>query len=166
MNTPQTTPLSDQLKVLRDSGKLQAHPEVINVEQVSAGELVITTCDDRIASRLRSLNVFFMELRRKVRILTGDNSWAIRYASQVQAPLLPMLHSPHSLRIIVDPMGPYRDPVKWLSDGNSLSMFELPSHAYYFMSRDQLTQNESAPGRLNKRIQRNNSPQDTAKEKQ
>jgi hypothetical protein len=158
MNTPQTPPLGDQLRALRDTGKLQVHPEVINVEQVTVGEIRITTCDDRIASRLRSLNVFFMELRRKVRILTGDDSWAIRYASQVQTPLLPILHSPHALRIIIDPMLPYRDPVKWLSDGNELSMFEIPSHAYYFMTRDALMQNENVSNKLAKSVQRREQP--------
>lgn len=155
--TTQQPPLGDQLRTLRDSGKLQVHPEVINVDRVSVGEIRITSCDDRIASRLRSLNVFFMELRRKVRILTGDDSWAIRYASQVHTPLLPLLHSPHALRIIIDPMGPYRDPVKLLSDGSDLSVFELPSHAYYFMTRDQLLQNENASARLVKNINRRES---------
>lgn len=154
MSTHQTQPLSDQLRVLCDTGKLQIHPEVISVEKVSDGEMRITSCDSRIASRLRNLNVFFLELRRKVRRLTGDSSWAIRYASQVNSPLLPMLHSSLSLRILIDPMIPYRDPVKWLADGNELSMYELPSHAHYFMTREQLISNENVSDLLIKDIKR------------
>lgn len=156
MNTPQTPPLSDQLRELRDTGKLTVHPEVISIDRASPGELVVKSTDARISARLRSLNVFFLELRRKVRILTKDDTWSIRYASQVQPVLLPMLHSSQTLRILIDPMGPYRDPVNWLAEGNELSLFELPSHAYYFLSREELVNTPGTSTRLTNRLQRTN----------
>lgn len=121
----------------KPTGWLAAHPEVIRVSQNVAGEYLVASLDTRIVSRLRTTNIFYLELRRKLRLLTGDESWAIRYASQVSAPLVPLLYSTRSTRILIDPMSPYRDPVRALAAGE-ITLFELPSQAGYFHSREAL----------------------------
>lgn len=89
-------------------------------------------------ARLRSLNVLFLELRRKVRELTQDPTWTIRYASRVDQPLLPFLHSSGQLKVLIDPMQPYRSPIDALDKDRILDLIYLPSHAYYFKPKHEV----------------------------
>lgn len=137
-------PLSEQLSRLQPqleiastgNRSLSTRPEAIHVERVSPNEILVTPADDRLGDRLRSHNVFYLELRRCIRLLTGDQTWSIRYASQITGQLLPMLHSSQELRILIDPMAPYRDPTRHLASTGTLSLLELPSNAHYFLTRE------------------------------
>jgi len=91
---------------------------------------------DRVRQRFSSSNALFLEVRRLTRDLLNDQSWNLRYASQMKTDLLPFLHSVSSLSIFVDVMAPYRDPVRELSVTGELRLIRLESRPYYFRPRD------------------------------
>lgn len=124
-------------------------PESIIVELNEYGNLVVSPISPNIETRLRSSQVLFLELRRKVRELTGDNSWSVRYASQVDSPLLPFLHCSSSLEVFIDPMSPYRRPVEALSREGVLVLLRLKSNANYFKTKEELIKN---PNMSNQKI--------------
>ena len=130
--------LRDGLEAIIQTGALK-NPEVISVVfSDDQNELVVRATDSKIEHRLLNFNVFFLELRRKVRQLTGNQDWGIRYASQVTHPLIPMLHSNRDLKVIIDPLMPYRNPIRHMGLGNEIRLYVMPSNAYYFHSRDVL----------------------------
>lgn len=115
------------------------HSESITVEVLDGGNILVTPIDQAtIGSRLRSPNVLFLELRRKVKEITKDSSWTVRYASKVDKPLLPFLHSSDQLKILIDPMSPYRSPVEALSKDGMLTLVLLGSHVYYFKPKGEV----------------------------
>lgn len=155
MNKPAT-----DLKEGLASIKKQLTPFV--AERVeSTQELIITVPSKKVQERFFGPPVFFLELRHCIRATTGIQDWAIRYASQVQNPLLPMLHSASTLSIIIDPMLPYRNPMSHLKKFGSLSLFIVPSRGDYFHSMKALA--EIDPTNFNKFFEkqsRNAEPND------
>lgn len=114
-------------------------PEVINVILLDDGSVQVTPIDEsNISTRIKSANVLFLELRRKVKELTSDQSWTVRYASRVDSPLLPFLHSSSQLRILIDPLSPYRNPVDALSKEGVLTLVSIASHSYYFKAKGEV----------------------------
>lgn len=90
--------------------------------------------DNERRGRIVSLTHFFSELHRALIALTGDRTWSLRYASQIRSENFPFLHSSQSLRILFDPLGPYRDPTRELVRDGYLIWQIVPSQAYYFKS--------------------------------
>ena len=135
----------------KDNGKQQPFskrnlPESLEVSFADNGNLLVCPIGSNIETRLRSSQVLFLELRRKVRDLTGDLSWSVRYASKIDTPLLPFLHCSSSLEILIDPMAPYRRPVDALAKEGVLVLLRLKSSAYYFKTKEELIQNPNMSG--------------------
>ena len=120
-------------------------PEVVNVSLLEDGSVEVTPLDlTTVGVRLKEPNILFLELRRKIRELTGDSSWTVRYAAKVEAPLLPFLHSSKGLKILIDPMSPYRSPIDALSKVGVLILVLLPSHVYYFKPKNEVLRDHSS----------------------
>lgn len=114
-------------------------PEVVEVELQGDGSVVVVPLDaTTIGLRLKTSNVLFLELRRKIREITKDSSWTVRYASKVDDPLMPFLHSSNQLKVLIDPMSPYRNPVDALAKDGVLTLVLLASHAYYFKPKNEV----------------------------
>lgn len=135
--------LHEGLSAVVDSGfkakTFHSLPEVVNVSLLEDGSVQITPLDEAtIATRIKTPNILFLELRRVIRRLTEDESWAVRYASKISDPLLPFLHSSNRLQVLIDPMSPYRSPIDALSKDGVLTLALLPSHVYYFKPKSEV----------------------------
>lgn len=120
-------------------------PEVVEVKELPDGSIQVTPINEKtIGARLRNPRILFLELRRKIRELTGDDSWTVRYASQVHDPMLPFLHSSGKLKVLIDPMSPYRNPIEALSKDGVLVLIQLNSHVYYFKPKDEALHESSS----------------------
>lgn len=138
-------PTSSQAEVPFANTK-SAHtlPEVIDVKILEDGNIQVMPIDElTISTRIKTANTLFLELRRKIRELTNDQSWTVRYASRVDNPLLPFLHSSDRLKVLIDVMSPYRNPLDALSRDGVLILVYLPSHVYYFKPKGEVIQNVS-----------------------
>jgi hypothetical protein len=88
---------------------------------------------------------FWREVVRAMRELTGDSSWIIRYASQIDAQNVPAAKSSHANTVLLDLMAPYRSVVKALLIGGKVNLRMLPrSEPYFFKSRDAVNATASA----------------------
>lgn len=140
--------LQEGLSLAMQSTRVKAShtlPEVVNVELQEDCVRVTPVDNTTIGLRLKTSNVLFLELRRKIRELTKDPSWTVRYASKVNDPLLPFLHSSNNLKILVDPMSPYRNPIDALSKDGVLVLVLLPSHSYYFKPKEEVLSDGNTP---------------------
>jgi hypothetical protein len=82
--------------------------------------------------------LLFIELRNGLRAITKDPRWGIRFASQIHGMNLPFLHHQPSSHIYIDPMLPYRSPKFLLANGESLTLFKMPSYPYYMKSKEEV----------------------------
>jgi len=74
----------------------------------------------------------FNQLRDALRVLSGDSTWALRYASQIQRENHPFLHSGQNRIIMFDPFMPFRDPIQEFLSTRVFLWQVFPSNAYYF----------------------------------
>lgn len=96
---------------------------------------------------------FWRETVRALRVLTEDNSWIIRYASQVDAQNLPAAKSTATNIAVFDPLAPYRSVVKALLIGGKVTLKSIDAPPYFFKSRDAVQ--ETAEARRASRSARN-----------
>jgi hypothetical protein len=70
----------------------------------------------------------------------GNNSavWRLRHCSQVQTENFPLIHSPVSLEVVLDPMAIFRSPLEELAVTGQLLMSKMESRAYYSKSADKV----------------------------
>ena len=141
-----STALKDRVEPTRFKSS-HTLPEVVNVSALEDGSIQVTPLDiSTIGVRLKAPNVLFLELRRKIRELTNDDSWTVRYASRIKDPFLPFLHSSNELKILIDPMSPYRSPIDALAKDGVLVLALLPSHVYYFKPKNEVLRDSSLKG--------------------
>lgn len=67
-----------------------------------------------------------------------DSVWRVRHCSQVQSENFPLIHSPASLEVIMDPMAIFRSPVDELNSVGEFLMSRLASKAYYAKSSEKV----------------------------
>ena len=89
--------------------------------------------------RIQSLYHLFTEMRKALVTETGNDSWSVRYASRVTKENLPFLHSSKTLEVVIDPLLPYRDPLRDLIQAGYLEFQISASQAYYFKPKAQAT---------------------------
>lgn len=82
--------------------------------------------------RFRNKIDLFNQLRDALRLLSGDSTWAIRYASQIQRENHPFLHSGKNRIIMFDPFMSFRDPLQEFLSTRFFLWQVFPSNAYYF----------------------------------
>ena len=125
-------------------------PEVVTVTLLEDGSIRVAPINSgNVAARLKNPGILFLELRRKIRELTEDSSWTVRYASQVSN-LLPFLHSSSQLKILFDPLSPYRSPIEALSKEGVLILSKVPSHIHYFKPKNEAIHDSSSQGTFRK----------------
>ena len=78
----------------------------------------------------------FTEMRKALTKATGNESWSIRYASRVVKENLHFLHSASTLQVVIDPLLPYRDPVRDLLNTGCLELQITDSQAYFFKPKN------------------------------
>lgn len=88
--------------------------------------------DPNARERIQGLYHLFTEMRKALVLFTGNESWSIRYASRVTKENLPFLHSAKTLQVVLDPLLPYRDPIRDLLHSGFLEFQISDSQAYYF----------------------------------
>lgn len=86
------------------------------------------------SERIYSVQQLFVSMKNALKESTGNLTWSLRYASRVTKENLPFLHSSKTLQVILDPLLPYRDPVRELMTLGYLEFQISDSQAYYFKS--------------------------------
>ena len=74
----------------------------------------------------------FSVLRDAVRVATGDDTWSVRYASQIKRENVPFLHCSSSNSIIFDPFALFRDPIRELYTKRYFLWPIAASQSYFF----------------------------------
>lgn len=90
---------------------------------------------DKELPRLGNRHLIMKEMLRALRATSKDDTWSIRYASQLRKENLPFFHSAKHRVIIFDPLLPYRDCIKELIKDRSLFWNLIPSQSYFFKSQ-------------------------------
>lgn len=80
----------------------------------------------------------FSLLRDAVRTATGDDTWSVRYASQVKRENVPFLHCSSSNSIIFDPFALFRDPIRELYTKRYFLWPITASQSYYFKPYEEM----------------------------
>lgn len=138
-----TKTIEEQLKPLATTAPPLMEAKIISIPD-GEGQSVETYVRVRVSdttwqnyTSLRDPSRLLREVGTAVRIATGDNTWSIRYASQVTQQNLPFLHSSMTRRVIIDPLQPYRVAAMHMYQARELMLTILPSQAYYFKSLDE-----------------------------
>lgn len=135
---PNYKPNSDKRQNFK--GNKRAGDRVVSLKLIitpDSNEITVEAVG-RVRDRFKSVNSMFMELRRLVREATECPDWEVRYASQVTNPLVPLLVSTSQMKVIMDPMAPYRDPLTAMSMRHSINLYVLPGRAFYYHNREAL----------------------------
>ncbi len=95
--------------------------------------------DPREREHIQSLYHLFTEMKKAIIAETGNDSWNLRYASRITKENLPFLHSSKTLEVVIDPLLPYRDPIRDLVHSGSLEFQISSSQSYFFKSKADAT---------------------------
>ena len=87
-------------------------------------------------AKITSTYHLFTEMRKAITKATGNESWSIRYASRVMKENLHFLHSANTLQVVIDPLLPYRDPVRDMLNTGYLEFQITDSQAYFFKPKN------------------------------
>jgi hypothetical protein len=80
----------------------------------------------------------FSILRDAVRLATGDDTWSVRYASQIKRENVPFLHCSSSNHILFDPFALFRDPIRELYTKRYFLWPIAASQSYFFKPYDEV----------------------------
>jgi hypothetical protein len=133
------------MTTIESTGKPQANdPSVSMLSAVvtegtdtsySAVRFEFVTKDPSARERIQGLYHLFTEMRKALERETQNDSWSIRYASRVLKENVPFLHSANTLQVVIDPLLPYRDPIRDLLHSGYLEFQISDSQAYYFKAK-------------------------------
>lgn len=128
--------LSGALRATGGTPPGRNRPEALNLTVHPQGVAVTAANPKEIAHRIQRTETFYLDLRRRVRLLLQDEGWNIRYAAQVDQMLF--LHNSAVKQILFDPLAPFRSPIRALAAGETLVLFQAPSFPYYFKPKSEM----------------------------
>lgn len=129
--------LQDQLREALPPRREKPAPQIIAYlyegDSVQAESWIeFRPADSAKKLRFRSKIDLFTQMRDALRLLSGDNTWALRYASQIHRENHPFLHSGQKRTILFDPFMAFRDPVREFLSTRVFVWQVFPSNSYYF----------------------------------
>lgn len=133
-----TLDLKTQLSAVRDQVRTTTKPSNVIAElhdgDWGAESWVRFSAPGNERIHFSNVAHLFSVLRDAIRLASGDSSWSIRYASQLKNDNMPFLHCGSRRVIIIDPMLPYRSPMREFYATRQFLWYVLPSQSYYFKS--------------------------------